>query len=352
MSRVILSISLESVGAVASVFEWDSFRRTLTKMTQSIPPKDMRDTVKAASGSAVATLIGDYVRDAQTRLGKRRIEAIAVSAPGTIDVSTGIVRKSTRLGVLVEFDFRAFLKDRYGMTATVVNDADAAALGEIRYGVGRTLLGLQPVDDLQKCGDFAYVLVGEGVGCAIFINGRRYLGGGAAGHLGRMTIDPLGPISERFSSRGALESYASRDAVSRQMVAAFRNADDRAAVKQDRATRFDRILSAVTDVGQIPATDIGAAVTDGHPLAVSAIDEAARYLGVAIGALITIMNPPTVILGGDMIHSIPYLFRKAAAETEKFTWSKAWNNTRLLQGTLTESHHWGAAQLAGEQSLP
>lgn len=350
MSITILSISLDWVGATAAAFEWNPNSRELTRLTHNLPPKDTREAIKASTGATVATLIGDYAREVQSIFADRRINAVAISTPGTIEVASGVVMKSTRIGILERFDFRGFLRDRYGVSATLVNDAEAAARGEVRYGAGRSK-GLRPLDTLDKFGDFAYVLISEGIGCAIFINGQKYLGAGAAGHIGRMTIDPAGPLSERFSSRGPLESYASREVISRQIVAEFRREQDRASVVPEQHLRFDRILSAIRDSGQIPVSDIAEAVASGHPIAIATIDEAAHYIGIAVGGLITIMNPPTLILGGDMIQNIPHLFKKTAEAAERFTWSIAWNKTNLLLGELAEPQLWGAAHLAGEEAF-
>jgi predicted NBD/HSP70 family sugar kinase len=119
----------------------------------------------------------------------------------------------------------------------------------------------------------------------------------------------------------------------------------------DSSQDFDRILSALTDPSQIPSSKIADAVAQGHPLAVAAINEAASNIGIAIGSLITIMNPPTVILGGNMVQSIPSFFTKTVEAAKRFTWSIAWSKTRLLKGELEEPQLWGAAHLAGEKGL-
>jgi len=347
MSTTILSIALDTVGAAAA-FDWKSDSREMSLLPVKFPPRDARQAVGLKSGAAIGTLVGEYVRELQAIL-ELKIHTIAVSAPGTINFQSGVVLKSTRLGIHEAFNFPGFLRDRYGVTATIVNDADAAAVGEVRFGVGKSH-GLRASDSLDRFGDFAYVLVSEGIGCALFVNGKPYLGGGAAGHVGRMTIDPAGPISETFSSRGPLESYASREAISRQIVTEFRSAKDKALGKRESSLEFNRVLAAVRDLSQVSVTEIATAVADEHPLAVAAVDEAARYLGIAIGALMTIMNPPTVILGGDMIQSIPRYFSKAIEAAERFTWSGAWNNTILLQAQMVDARLWGAARLAGEAS--
>ena len=347
MKPTILSIALDICGASAAAFEWDPNSRKLTKLDKRIPPRDVKSAI-TTSPAAVANLIGDYAREVQTSLQKQHIDAIAVSAPGTIDVATGVVVKSTRLGIRDQFDCRAYLTDRYKISATLVNDADAAARGEVRYGVGKTV-GFRPSDDLKEFGDFAYVLISEGVGCALFINGEKYLGAGAAGHIGRMTIDPSGPFLERFDARGLLESYASREAISHHIALEFRREKDNSAPgASDTPQSFDRILSAITEASHIPACEIATAVEQGHPLAVAAINEAARYIGIAVGSLITIMNPPTVILGGDMVQGIPSYYTKTLEAAKRFTWSIAWNKTRVLKGELAEPQLWGAAHLAGE----
>src|SRR5688572_4249379 len=92
----ILSLAIDVCGLSASPFEWNSGTRELVPMDIRLPPKDVKGAI-AKSPGALTNLIGDYAREVRAFLPREQIDALAVSAPGTIDTGRGMFLKSTRL---------------------------------------------------------------------------------------------------------------------------------------------------------------------------------------------------------------------------------------------------------------
>ena len=105
-------------------------------------------------------------------------EGIAVSATGQIDARTGTVIGTN--GAIPGYEgtpIRSRLEQTFGVPARVLNDANAAALGEYFLGAGR---GYQ---------DLLMITLGTGVGGGIILDGRLYQGRlGIAGELGHFTL--------------------------------------------------------------------------------------------------------------------------------------------------------------------
>lgn len=90
-----------------------------------------------------------------------RISAVAIASAGDIDDERGIITYATdNLPGMTGFDYVGFIKKNYNLSAVVMNDAHAALLGEIRYGVGN--VGKRTV----------MLTLGSGVGGGYSIDGK------------------------------------------------------------------------------------------------------------------------------------------------------------------------------------
>ena len=86
------------------------------------------------------------------------------------------------------------------------------------------------------------------------------------------------------------------------------------------------------------------------PVAVSAIDDAARYLGLAINCIITIANPPAIVLGGGMITKVLGFADLVKSYARRFSWALAWNRTTVRIATLgRQAQFLGAAYMLYEK---
>jgi hypothetical protein len=116
--------------------------------------------------------------------------AVGLSVPAPIDRRTMAV---TTKGILRNWNASnpgEEMRSRVSLPVLVDNDANLAALAELRFGAG------------QGCDDFIYVLVAGGIGSALVLNGRLYRGAtGMAGELAHTVIDPDGPLC-RCGNRG------------------------------------------------------------------------------------------------------------------------------------------------------
>lgn len=127
---------------------------------------------------------------------EQRIAAVGIGAPNANQL-TGIIEMAPNLPWKHDVPLARMMADRLNVPAVLGNDANAAALGEWRYGAG------QGFDDLLV------VTLGTGVGSGFIVNGRLVLGSaGNAGELGHVIIIPDGrPCT--CGRKGCLEAYVS-----------------------------------------------------------------------------------------------------------------------------------------------
>lgn len=133
------------------------------------------------------------------------ITAVGIGAPNENQLS-GIIEMAPNLPWKHDVPLAQMMTERLGVPATLGNDANAAALGEWRYGAG------------QGCRDLLVVTLGTGLGSGFIANGQLVLGSaGNAGELGHITLVPggractcgrLGCLEAYVSIRGVLATYA------------------------------------------------------------------------------------------------------------------------------------------------
>ena len=206
--------------------------------------------------------------------GASMVNGIGVAAPGPLDPWTGVIVNPPNMPGWTRVPLKQLFEDRYDVPATVVNDANLAAVGEHRYGAGR---GLK---------DVVYVTVSTGIGGGVIIDNQLFLGhNGFAGEIGHITVDMHG---ERCAcgNIGCLEALASGTSIARHA---------REAVAAGERTALNTIQPDL-----ITAKDVTDAAYRGDEVAQRLLREAGISLGVGIVNLAHLFNPERVILGGGV----------------------------------------------------
>jgi len=165
------------------------------------------------------------------------------------------------------------LEPRFKVRVAMENDADAAALGEARWGAGK---------DKER---LIYVTVGTGIGVGILLNGELYRGVDQAHpEIGHHVIDPSGPLC-LCGFRGCWESLAAGPAMVNWM---------KAHARPDHPQR-----------DKLTAKKICELAVQGDELAKGAVQNEANYLGLGLANLVTMFVPDAIVLGGSVMKSAP-----------------------------------------------
>ena len=235
---------------------------------------------QAAKGPQVVTqrIISSIDRLlSQQSIKLSQIDGISIAAAGAVDERKGLVTASPNLPDFRNIPLRDIIKEKHKVNTFLINDANAAALGEHKFGAGKG------VDNL------IYVTVSTGIGGGIIIDGRLYPGiSGSAGEVGHMTIDDRGPKCT-CGNTGCWEQLASGTALARE------------AVKRIRRGKTSSLTGMVKDkLEDITAEKVSIAAKGGDSLALEVISGVAYYLGVGLANLVNIFNPEMIIIGGGM----------------------------------------------------
>jgi glucokinase len=214
---------------------------------------------------------------AQATLNTSDVIGIGIAAAGIMDTSRGIVATSPNLPRWYNVPLRDIIADRLGVVTYVINDANAAALGEHRFGAG---VGFDNI---------VYLTVSTGIGGGIIIGGELYSGAdGCAGEIGHMTVEANGPRCH-CGNFGCLEALASGWAVAKTALRRIRSGE-----KSSIVELVNGRLESVT------AETVAAAARRGDQLAADIVADAAKYLGIGLANLVNIFNPELIVIGGGL----------------------------------------------------
>ena len=248
----------------------------------------------------------ERVAEAARALRDSSVVACGVCVPGPLDLERRRMRRAANLPGWKEVPVSALLHERTGLPTVLENDANCAAWGECRAGIGRGARSL------------VLFTLGTGVGGAVVLDDELWLGaGGVAGRLGHVVIDPAGPDC-RCGQKGCLEQFASATAVARAY-------------------------------GRGTAREAFDAAGRGVPAAVAAVDRACAALASGITIVIQVLDPELVVLAGGMAEAGDLLLDRVRAGVRQE--ALAGEHIRIELSVLGPDAGWVGAALWARDKL-
>ena len=243
-----------------------------------------------------------------------QLDSISIAAAGAINPEKGLVTSSPNLPGWNNVPLRDTIRRKYKVNTFLINDANAAALGEHHFGAGKGVNNL------------VLLALGTGIGGGIIINGKLYSGShGSAGEIGHMTIDINGPRCN-CGNIGCLEVLASGTAVAKE------------AVRRNRQGERSSLTEIVEGkIENITAEKVSIAAQGGDSLASEVISSAAFYLGVGMVNLVNIFNPEMIIVGGGMAKMGDLLLNPAKQIVRERAFQSSAQAVRIVPAQLGEN---------------
>lgn len=203
-------------------------------------------------------------------------EKMGIGSPGMIDHNAGVVTFAGNFN-WSNIPLVAEMRRYFDLPIRLSNDANCAALGEVRAGAGK------------GCNHVVLITLGTGVGGGVVAGGILQEGGFAGGmELGHtlLVMDGEGCTCGRL---GCFEAYASASALARQA---------RRAAEQDPASLMHEMCRGelANMNGAIPFK----AAQKGDKVAQAVVDGYIKYLGEGLINCINIWRPEKVLLGGGI----------------------------------------------------
>ncbi|WP_181766698.1 ROK family glucokinase [Streptomyces albidus (ex Kaewkla and Franco 2022)] len=227
------------------------------------------------TADGVIDAIADAVRDASAEY---EVDAVGIGAPGYVDDKRATVLFTPNLSWRHEA-LKDKVEQRIDLPVVIENDANAAAWGEYKFGVGT---GHE---------DVVCITIGTGLGGGVIIGGKLHRGRfGVAAEFGHIRMVPDGLLCG-CGNQGCWEQYASGSAL-------VRYARQRATATPENAA----ILLALGDGTPegVEGKHISEAARQGCPVAVDSFRELARWAGAGLADLASLFDPGAFIVGGGV----------------------------------------------------
>ena len=164
------------------------------------------DKIKFPTAVGFNSIWNDLKNNARTLLAKNKvsateIEAIGVSCGGPLDSKLGIIQSPPNLPGWDNIPIVKLLEKEFKAPAFLMNDANACALAEWKFGAGK---------DTEN---MIFLTMGTGLGGGLILNGKLYEGAsGMAGEIGHIRIREDGPVG--FGKMGSFEGFCGGNGIS------------------------------------------------------------------------------------------------------------------------------------------
>ncbi|MGH2497860.1 MAG: ROK family protein [Ktedonobacteraceae bacterium] len=324
----VVGIEISGSGARQSVALADLQGKILYKTRR--PLEYVPDT------ATVLNLIDDMLDETLTeeRLHDGRVLRVGVAVGGLVDASQGIVRTLHHAHGWNDFPLQDYLAKRLDRPCIIDNNANAAALAEVTFGVASGSDGTQRASERVAL----YMGLGRGIGGGLVVNGKIYHGASStAGEIGHMLVKEQGPKCS-CGSYGHLEAIASAQAISRAMIGlSVEHPETEAAIRRVTGARAERIT----------AEQVFRLAAAGDPVAQGITQEVYQCLAIALANIVHIVNPSVIILGGQVAQAGDLLTQPLQERLQDLCLKAATQSLRVVQGSLgSEANLVGAVTLA------
>ena len=248
-----------------------------------------------------------------------KVKGIDIGAPngnyykGTVEYAPNLRWSYDNDGKPTVIELAALVKSFTGLPVTITNDANAAAMGEMAYGVAR---GMK---------NFIMITLGTGVGSGIVINGEVVYGhDGFAGELGH-TIAIRDGRQCNCGLKGCLETYCSAMGVKR-------TAQKLLSQNPDRPTLLREV-----DFEKISSKDVFEAASKDDEMAIEVFQTTGQILGRSLADFVKFSAPEAIVLFGGLARAKKFFHDEMVAAMEENQLQIWKGRIKILYSSLKDS---------------
>lgn len=251
------------------------------------------------------------------------IVGVGMGIPGTINSKAGVITYSNNINfekVPVVKEFQKYIN----CPVYINNDANAAALGEAKFGSGK------------GSRDVVFVTLGTGVGTGIITEGILLEGKMGAGAEGGHIALKMGGELCSCGKRGCWEAYASASALIRQTRKAMESHPD--SLMNEEAAKE----------GKVSGRTAFNAAKRGDNVAKKVIDNYIKYVAEGIISMVNLFRPDYVLIGGGISNEGDWLMQKIQRRVNRYSFGGHRNPKVYVRKAVlgNDAGIYGAAALA------
>ena len=290
------------------------------------PEGEILNEVRYPTAAGRERLISSIAQAIMQARDEYEVGGVCLAGPGTVLSAENKVIDAPNLHAIEGIPLKDELEERTGLTATVENDANAAAWGEFRFGAG------------SEVNHLIFLTLGTGVGGGVISHGILLRGAqGAGGELGHVTIQATGPRCA-CGNHGCLVALASGTAIARR-------------AREVASEKPDSALGRLAVERKVLGEDVTELARGGDAAALEVLEETGTWLGIGLAGFINVFNPEAIAIGGGVARAGNLILDAARREVRLRATSPGRDLVEIKEATLgAESGVLGAGALARDGS--
>ncbi|MEV0250627.1 ROK family protein [Nocardia sp. NPDC050712] len=250
------------------------------------------DTVAAPTPHSARALEDALARSVRELCARHPIGAVGLAVAGFITSDRTTVRFAPHLP-WKDTPVAKRLTDRLELPVILEHDANAAAWAEYRFGAA------------TGGHNVVLIAIGTGIGAALLIEGKLYRGThGVAPELGHLQVVPQGRACP-CGKQGCWERYCSGTALADTAIELLAT---------DPVSSTVLAREVYRDPGSLTGRRVAGAAQDGDPIAVAAMADFARWLGLGLAFVGDIFDPDLMVIAGGVSSSAGLFLDEAREE--------------------------------------
>lgn len=266
-------------------------------------------------------IVEDFIIDLHKKLmplidkagGPKKCAGIGIGAPNG-NYYTGNIEYAANLKWRGIIPFASMVSEKMGLPVKLTNDANAAAMGEMRYGCAK---GMK---------HFITITLGTGVGSGIVIDGKILLGhDGFAGELGHTIIRPGGRLHKGTGIKGSLESYASATGVRETALELLAENPETESILRDYS------------INDLTSQSVYDCAIKGDKIANEIFEFTGSILGEALANFVMFSSPEAIVLFGGLTKAGDLIMNPTRKSMEEHLIQIFKNKVKLIFSDLKEA---------------
>jgi predicted NBD/HSP70 family sugar kinase/predicted transcriptional regulator len=275
-----------------------------------------------ASVKEISECLLEIVREILRRSKEQaaNIKGIGVGVAGLINKETGSVHWPQKMDhyytyASVDMPLKALMEKEFNLPTLIENDATSACFGE------------HWLDLKQGYKNVIYMF--SGVGCGIMLNGQVYRG--SQGYAGEVSIYNF-KEQDLFNCKTGNTCFIKRWEVDMGIIE-----DVKGLLVKDKESAKEFFKLTSSNIDNVDLKSVFIASRAKNPIAVSALDTAAKRLGIKIASIVNLLNPEVVVIGGGFEEAGDEFLNKVTSTVKDWAFREAVDNLKIVPSQLKEN---------------
>ncbi len=233
------------------------------------------------------SLISGIIAESESMVAglRKRLLGVGIGVPGQVDYNKGVIYNLTNVKGWRGVHLRDIIKSRLKVPVFIDNDANAACIGEAKWGAGKGF------------NDIICITLGSGLGSAVMIEGRIFRGRGySAAEMGHICIERYG-LKCNCGGRGCLETFAGNSYIVKEAVKRLKKGEKSQLLKLANG-KFSEITPKLIDE----------ASKEGDRFSINVWKRMGENVGIGLSSIVNTFNPEVIVIGGGVAKSGKILF--------------------------------------------